>query len=504
MSSAAWSVGAIRPPAAPSGTDLRAIYRTFLRRNLPPRGRGAADVRGRPALPLDRRAAAARGRAGHQLRHVDGHATARCRANARAPPAPCVSWPCPWRWAGGRRGTFVVLNFTRAEREEVDESVRIIALVNLSVLLLASLAGWLVAGRVLAPLRELRRTARADHRDGPDRPRIDVARATTSWPSWSGTFNEMLDRLERRLATQRAFVDDASHELRTPITIVRGHLELMGDDPGGARARPSRWCKDELDRMSRHRGRPAAAGPGRAPRLPAAGDGAPRTSWRRSCWPRRMALGPRDWRCSARRRGTLSRRPPAPDPGGDATWPQNAVQHTAAGDRIEIGVARSDGTRCALWVRRHRARASRRRTASGCSSASPASSAAAPLRGRRARAGDRQGHRRGPRRDASERASQPARSAIRDHLPMRVRELGAGSMNRILIAEDEPRLASLPGEGAARRGLHDHRVADGRRRPRCLARDDDFDLLILDLGLPGIGRFRGAARDPRGAASDCR
>ena len=31
--------------------------------------------------------------------------------------------------------------------------------------------------------------------------------------------------------TQRAFIDDAGHELRTPITVIRGQLELMGDDP---------------------------------------------------------------------------------------------------------------------------------------------------------------------------------------------------------------------------------------------------------------------------------
>ena len=45
------------------------------------------------------------------------------------------------------------------------------------------------------------------------------------------TFNAMLDRLERAFASQRRFLDDVGHELRTPITIVRGHLELLEDDP---------------------------------------------------------------------------------------------------------------------------------------------------------------------------------------------------------------------------------------------------------------------------------
>jgi signal transduction histidine kinase len=61
----------------------------------------------------------------------------------------------------------------------------------------------------------------------------------------------MLDRLERAFSDQRRFLDDAGHELRTPITIVRGHLELMnaGDPADVAESRA--LVMDELDRMSR-------------------------------------------------------------------------------------------------------------------------------------------------------------------------------------------------------------------------------------------------------------
>lgn len=47
------------------------------------------------------------------------------------------------------------------------------------------------------------------------------------------------ERAEVRSPTQRDFISDAGHELRTPITIIRGHLELLGDDPED-RHRPSR------------------------------------------------------------------------------------------------------------------------------------------------------------------------------------------------------------------------------------------------------------------------
>lgn len=63
-------------------------------------------------------------------------------------------------------------------------------------------------------------------------------------------FNDMLDRLEAAFETQRHLVDDAGHELRTPITIVRGHRELLGEDPDERRETMA-LVVDELDRMGR-------------------------------------------------------------------------------------------------------------------------------------------------------------------------------------------------------------------------------------------------------------
>ena len=103
-------------------------------------------------------------------------------------------------------------------------------------------------GRVLAPLRLLTDTARSITETDLTR-RIPVS-GHDEIAELARTFNAMLDRLERAFASQRAFVDDASHELRTPITIVRGHLELLGDDPDERRETVA-LVTDELDRMSR-------------------------------------------------------------------------------------------------------------------------------------------------------------------------------------------------------------------------------------------------------------
>ncbi len=62
----------------------------------------------------------------------------------------------------------------------------------------------------------------------------------------------MMDRIETSFDTQRDFINDAGHELRTPITIIRGHLELMDlDDDREVNQETVDLVIDELDRMNR-------------------------------------------------------------------------------------------------------------------------------------------------------------------------------------------------------------------------------------------------------------
>lgn len=59
-----------------------------------------------------------------------------------------------------------------------------------------------------------------------------------------------MERLQKIFRSQRELLNDAGHELRTPITIIRGHLELMGNDPQEQQETLT-IVFDELDRMSR-------------------------------------------------------------------------------------------------------------------------------------------------------------------------------------------------------------------------------------------------------------
>ncbi|ACQ81410.1 histidine kinase [Beutenbergia cavernae DSM 12333] len=110
-----------------------------------------------------------------------------------------------------------------------------------------ALVGWLVVGRVVRPIRLVRRTAQ-EISESDLSARIPVV-GNDDLADLTVTVNDMLDRLETSFADQRQLLDDVGHELRTPLTVVRGHLELMDPaDPEDA-AQTRALAMDELDRM---------------------------------------------------------------------------------------------------------------------------------------------------------------------------------------------------------------------------------------------------------------
>jgi signal transduction histidine kinase len=120
------------------------------------------------------------------------------------------------------------------------------SVVGVIAIALAGGFAWFGAGRILAPIRRLTETAEAiSERDLTQR--IDVA-GDDDVARLGRTFNAMLDRLQGAFASQRQFLNDVGHELRTPITIVRGHLEVVGDDPQERRETVA-LVVDELERM---------------------------------------------------------------------------------------------------------------------------------------------------------------------------------------------------------------------------------------------------------------
>ena len=113
-----------------------------------------------------------------------------------------------------------------AEKNFLVDLQRLLFLVTIAGFLVALGAGYFLSNRILQPIRNLTQTARKIEVERMDK-RIEVPPAKDEMAELALTFNHMLDRLERGFQQQQRFVSDASHELRTPVTVILGYSDLL-------------------------------------------------------------------------------------------------------------------------------------------------------------------------------------------------------------------------------------------------------------------------------------
>lgn len=109
--------------------------------------------------------------------------------------------------------------------------VRISLIVMPILVILAVLGGYLIAGRALRPIREIESAAKAICEGKDLKKRIRLAPGADELHRLADTFNDMLGRLEDSFDTEKRFISDASHELRTPMSVIEAQCELIMEKP---------------------------------------------------------------------------------------------------------------------------------------------------------------------------------------------------------------------------------------------------------------------------------
>ena len=242
------AIGIDPETAEPFGDDVEAILTTFLSRSVPEENEAFYTlIDGRPHLTSFN---------APQELIADADLVARWASTVEPATASTLTdlgdiryLATPLVADSSVSATFVVVYFPADDRNEIDAVLRLEAIVALAVFAAAAVLAWTAAGRVVQPVRALTEMARSiTETDLSARLPIEGRDELTELGE---TFNEMLARLEAGFIGQRQFLDDVAHELRTPITIVQGHLELLGDDPA-ERAETVELVNDELNRMRRY------------------------------------------------------------------------------------------------------------------------------------------------------------------------------------------------------------------------------------------------------------
>jgi len=126
---------------------------------------------------------------------------------------------------GGSRISIVTLQSVESERELLEDIRTALLWVIPVTLVIASAGGYFLARKSLAPVVAMSEKA---GRIGAQNlhERLPVQNARDELGYLAGTFNRLLERLDRSFEQQRRFMADASHELRSPVAVIRGEAEV--------------------------------------------------------------------------------------------------------------------------------------------------------------------------------------------------------------------------------------------------------------------------------------
>jgi signal transduction histidine kinase len=150
---------------------------------------------------------------------------------AGLPPALVKAPPAIQKLLTSRNGQVVIRIVGRTQRISDLHQLIIESIIALAIMAVLSTAlGWVIAGRVLQPLRSMTATTR-EISEASLHQRLAMTGPRDELRELGDTIDGLLGRLEGAFEGQRRFVANASHELRTPLTAARALLEMVIGDP---------------------------------------------------------------------------------------------------------------------------------------------------------------------------------------------------------------------------------------------------------------------------------
>ena len=120
---------------------------------------------------------------------------------------------------------------------EEQGSVQLSSITRLSLVLLpllvvlASVGGYLIARRMLSPIHKISETANQIGQANDLKKRIELGKGTDELHQLADAFNHMFAKLDTTFEAERRFISDASHELRTPVTVIHSQCEFSLEHP---------------------------------------------------------------------------------------------------------------------------------------------------------------------------------------------------------------------------------------------------------------------------------
>ncbi|MBU2699370.1 signal transduction histidine kinase [Sporomusaceae bacterium BoRhaA] len=129
-------------------------------------------------------------------------------------------------WQNGHLYQLYIMKTMSEQTHFLKTLVKSLLVTNLIGLLIAIISGTFISRRILHPIRDITDTAKEIEVNDLGK-RIALTNSNDELQELARTFNHMLHRIQTGFEQQRRFVSDASHELRTPITVISGYADML-------------------------------------------------------------------------------------------------------------------------------------------------------------------------------------------------------------------------------------------------------------------------------------